>query len=356
MDGGAGGEAHSTLRRNPSRSRRVPDPTMSLLAQKRPLGATGLHVSALGFGASPLGGVFAPIDEDEGVRAVRMAIDLGIDFFDVAPLYGLTRAETVLGRGLDGIPRERYVLATKVGRYGNNDFDFSAARTRSSVEQSLLRLGVEHVDLLQCHDLEFAPLAIILDETLPELERLRAQGKCRFIGITGLPLGIFPSVLERTSARVDVALSYCHFCLNDTSLERLLPYLATKGIGVINASPLAMGLLSDAGPPAWHPAGEDIRAACARAAAYCRERGQDIAELALRFAVARPGISTTLVGMATCAEVRRNLAALRTPADPRLLDEVRAILAPVHDRGWASGRPEYADASTPRAPADWAAP
>ena len=96
----------------------------------RSLGKTGLNVSVLSFGASSLGGVFRNVDDQAGIRAVRTALDLGINLIDVSPYYGQTKAETVLGRALEGIPRDRYYLATKCGRYGANieDFDFSAAR------------------------------------------------------------------------------------------------------------------------------------------------------------------------------------------------------------------------------------
>src|SRR6266851_3817066 len=107
----------------------------------RLLGQTGLQVSALSFGASPLGSVFRPIHEAEGIRTVHTAIDLGINFIDVSPFYGVTRAETVLGKALATIPRERYYLATKVGRYGQEAFDFTAPRVTASVDESLRRLG-----------------------------------------------------------------------------------------------------------------------------------------------------------------------------------------------------------------------
>ena len=109
--------------------------------QYRLLGQTGLNVSILSFGASSLGGAFRDIDEQEGVRTVHKALELGINFIDVSPYYGLTKAETVLGRALVGIPREAYFLATKCGRYGSNicDFDFSATRVIRSVDESLAR-------------------------------------------------------------------------------------------------------------------------------------------------------------------------------------------------------------------------
>ncbi len=304
----------------------------------RDLGQTGLRVSVLSYGASPLGSVFRAIDEAEGMRAVHAALDLGVNFIDVSPYYGLTRAETVLGKALRGVPRGRYYLATKVGRYGEASFDFSAARVTASLDESLARLGVDYVDLLQCHDIEFADLDQIVNETLPALRRLQAQGKARFVGITGLPLSIFRSVLDR--ADVDTVLSYCHYCLNDDSLTALLPYLKRRGVGVINASPLCMGLLSDRGAPAWHPASARLKAAAAEAAAFCRRQGADISKLAIQFSVANPSIATTLVGTASPTNLERNVRWIDEPIDASLLAAVQRILAPVHNETWPSGRPE----------------
>src|SRR3982750_493397 len=124
----------------------------------RALPGTDLRLSRIGFGAAPLGGVYGEIDVDAGIRAVHAALDLGVNVVDVAPYYGGTRAETVLGKALAGVDRDSYVLATKVGRYGLDDFDFSAARVRRSVDESLARLGVDHLDLVQAHDIEFGDL------------------------------------------------------------------------------------------------------------------------------------------------------------------------------------------------------
>jgi L-galactose dehydrogenase len=304
----------------------------------RPLGKTGLRVSALSYGASPLGSVFRPIDEAEGIRAVHTALDLGINFIDVSPYYGLTRAETLLGKALATVSRDRYYLATKVGRYGENEFDFSTSRVTASVEESLRRLGVDHIDLIQCHDIEFGSLDQVVEETLPALWNLRDQGKVRFIGITGYPLKIFRNVLDRTE--VDTILSYCHYSLNDSSLETLIPYVQQKQVGMINASPLSMGLLTERGAPDWHPAPEPLKAACARAAAHCRSQGIDIAQLALQFAVSNAAIVTTLVGTASPEHLTKNVAWIENPQDPQLLAEVQAILAPVRNMTWPSGRAE----------------
>ncbi len=307
----------------------------------RPLGSTGLNISVLSYGASPLGSVFRSIDEEEGIRAVHTALELGINFIDVSPYYGLRLAVTVLGMALAGVPRESYVLATKVGRYGADRFDFSAARVTASVEESLQRLGVDHVDLIQVHDLEFGSLDQVVEETLPALERVRAQGKVRFIGITGYPVRALLTVAER--APVDTVLSYCRYSLNDTALEAALPQFAERGIGVISASPLSMGLLTERGAPEWHPAPPALKQACAHAAAWCRERGEDISRIALQFAVSHPGIATTLVGSASPENMRRNAAWVQEPPDPELVQGVRAILKPVMNTTWPTGRPENAD-------------
>lgn len=310
----------------------------------RPLGATGLNVSVLGFGASSLGGVFRSVDEPEAVRTVQVALDHGINFFDVSPFYGLTKAETVLGQALRGVARERYCLATKVGRYGEAEFDFSAARVTRSVDESLRRLGVDYVDLIQCHDIEFGDLRQISDETLPALHRLKAAGKVRHVGITGLPLKIFSEVIGRTPpGAVETILSYCHYELNDTSLLGLLPDMKTRGIGVISAAPTGMGLLTARGVPAWHPAPAAIRAGCRRAVEFCRAHGIDLVELAIQFAVAEPRIATTLVGSASPANMARNIAAASRPPDEEKLRAVLQLLEPIHNFNWRVGRPENND-------------
>jgi L-galactose dehydrogenase len=304
----------------------------------RTLGNTDLQVSALSYGASPLGSVFRDIDEAEGIRTVHTAVDLGINFIDVAPYYGITRAETMLGKALATVPRDRYLLATKVGRYGPAEFDFSAERVRRSVDESLQRLGVDVIDLIQCHDIEFGSLDQVIEETLPALRELRDAGKVRFIGITGYPLQSFRYVLERT--QVDTVLSYCRYSLNDTALETLLPYLQEREIGIISASPLSMGLLTQRGAPAWHPAPAALKEACLQAAAHCEARGADLSKLALQFAVANPAIATTLVGTASPANLARNAAWIEEPLDEELLAEIRGILAPVQGATWPTGRPE----------------
>jgi L-galactose dehydrogenase len=315
--------------------------------QYRNLGKTGLALSTLSFGASSLGGVFHEVDLDQCINTVRAALDGGINFIDVSPAYGETLAETNLGHALKGIPRDRYYLATKIGSYSEarGDFDYSAARTEQSLHASLQRLGVDYVDLIQCHDIEFADSGQIMDETLPALRHLKDQGLARFIGLTGLPLKIFPQILDRVEpGTVDTILSFCHYELNDTSLGDLVPYLSEKDIGIINASPTGMGLLTPQGAPGWHPAPENIIAGCRKAVAHCAKKGINIVKLAIQYACSHPGITTTLVSTARPQNILDNIAYANEPIDEGLLAEVLAILAPIHNFNFTRGRADNRDA------------
>ncbi|HKB91137.1 MAG TPA: aldo/keto reductase, partial [Opitutaceae bacterium] len=234
----------------------------------------------------------------------------------------------------------KFILATKVGRYGSDfaDFDFSAKRVTASVDESLRRMGVEYVDIIQCHDIEFEDLDLVINETLPALREVVRKGKARFVGITGLPLKVFRYVLERTE--VDTILSYCHYALNDTSLRELLPLLKAKNIGIINASPYSMGLLTEQGPPVWHPAPKTVKDACKKVAELCKAQGANISQVALHFALSNPDLHTTLVGTAKAENIQKNVEWMSAPVDQKLLAQVQAILAPIHDVTWPSGHPK----------------
>jgi len=307
--------------------------------QQRPLGRTGLRVSALGLGAASLGGVYGEVDEATAIATVHRAFELGVNVFDSSPYYGSTRAETVLGKAVSTLPRDRIVVMTKCGRYGKDEFDFSPARIRQSVDDSLRRLQTGHLDVCQLHDVEFGDLDRILDDGLATLRTLCAAGKVRHVGITGLPLRVFTRALGK-HAPLDTVLSYCHATLFDDTLLPLLPALAAAGIGVINAAPTAMGLLSSRGPRDWHPAPQAIRDRCRAAAAECTSRGVEIAELAVQYSCSRDGIATTICGAASPAEIAANVAAAARAPDPALLLRVQAALQPIRGASWPQGRPE----------------
>ncbi|KAG6762547.1 hypothetical protein NC652_023446 [Populus alba x Populus x berolinensis] len=316
-----------------------PHPNLEL----RPLGNTGLKLSCVGFGASPLGSVFGPVSEHDAISSVREAFRLGINFFDTSPYYGGTLSEKMLGQGLKalGVPRNEYIVSTKCGRYVEG-FDFSAERVTKSIDESLARLQLDYVDILQCHDIEFGSLDQIVNETIPALRKLKEAGKIRFIGITGLPLGVFTYVLDRVPpGAVDVILSYCRYSINDSTLADLLPYLKSKGVGVISASPLAMGLLTENGPPEWHPASPELKSACEAAASFCKEKGKNISKIAMQYSLSNKDISSVLVGMNSVRQVEENVSAATELAtfgkDQETLSEVEAILIPVKNQTWPSG-------------------
>lgn len=305
------------------------------------LGKTGLKVSRLSFGASSLGGVFRPVDECQAIRAVHVALDCGINYFDVAPAYGGTRAEIVLGKALRGLPRGRYFLSTKVGKYTNGDcygddtLDYSRRRIRASLEESSQRLGVEYFDIIHIHDIEYQGrkhTEWALSEGFEAVLELKREGR-----IGAVSFGIYPMDLWKRifcSMEVDAGLVHNRYCLNDTQLLDLLPMALKKGIGVINGSPFASGLLTDRGAPAWHPASAGERAVFRRAAQFCQNQGACLSQLALQFASQNPEIPTTLFSSANPESVARNARWYEEPYDPVLLQEVRRILEPVRNKEW----------------------
>lgn len=307
----------------------------------RTLGNTGLEVSVLGYGASPLGNEFEEIDVREGDRAVHMAIDHGVNFFDTSPYYGRTLSEERLGRAL-GAKRKDIVLATKCGRYDVDAFDFSAERVRTSIDESLRRLRTDYVDIYQMHDIEFVDREQVLGEALPVTRELQKAGKCRFVGITGLPLGILRDVAER--APVDTILSYARYNLMVDDLDtELRPSCAERGIGLINASPLHLRVLTERGAPAWHLASDEVKQVGERIASLCRERGVDVAAAALKFCYDYPHTASVLVGMSKTRHVATNLEAFAFEEPPGLLEEIGALVDPVRNRIWPSGLPENQD-------------
>jgi aryl-alcohol dehydrogenase-like predicted oxidoreductase len=307
----------------------------------RPLGQTGMQLSVLSYGASSLGQEFRTVDLDEALRSVRVALDLGINFIDTSPFYGRGLSECLLGLALRGVPRDSYYLGTKLGRYDLAHFDFSARRVVESVDVSLHRLGVDYLDVMLCHDVEFVDMAQIVEETLPALEKVRRQGKVRFVGVSGYPMKLFRYVLDR--APLDVVLSYNHYTLQNTMLADLLPYLEEKHVGVMNAAPFSARLLTRATLPSWHKATPQVREVCQQAAEHCAAKGVDIAQLALQFSVAHPGMATCIVGSANPDNVRNWVAWAEQPLDEQLLREALAILKPIHNWFYVEGRPENND-------------
>jgi L-galactose dehydrogenase len=310
--------------------------------ERRALGNTGLTLPVLSFGASSLGQEFRPVDINEALRAVHVALDLGMNFIDTSPFYGRGMSEVLLGAALRGVPRDRYLLGTKLGRYDAAHFDFSAKRVVESVDVSLHRMGVQHLDIMLCHDIEFVDMNQIVEETLPALRKIQQQGKVRFVGISGYPMKIFQYILDR--APLDVMLSYNHYTLQNTMLADLVPYLKAKGVGIMNAAPFSARLLTNAALPSWHKATPEVRAVCRKAAEHCQSKGVDIAQLALQFSIRNPDMTTCVTGSADANRVSQWAEWAAKPLDQALLNEVLEILKPIHNWFYIEGRLENNDA------------
>jgi L-galactose dehydrogenase len=301
------------------------------------LGNTGLEVSALGLGGVAFGDMYGTMGPGVADACVRRAIDLGINLIDTSPFYGQTRSESVLGDILANGLRDKILLCSKAGRNTLTDFDFSSAAMERSVDASLKRLRTDYLDVLIAHDIEFADdFEAVFTETAAVLHKLKKAGKCRFIGMSGHPLGILRQAIDRCN--LDVVISYTHYTLQSQRLlTELLPAAETHGVGVMNASPLCMGLISEGGAQDWHPAPEEVKYAGRRANELCRWRGASLATLGMQFCLAERRIATTLTGAATASEVEANVRAMETPIDQSLLDEVLAIFEPVKNVTWPSG-------------------
>ncbi|HEY6430542.1 MAG TPA: aldo/keto reductase [Acetobacteraceae bacterium] len=304
--------------------------------QARPLGRTGLTVSVLGFGCGAVGGLMvrgAPADQE---RAVARAVQAGINYFDTAPLYGNGASETNLGRVLHRL-KPNVVVGTKV-RLKDTDKSDIAAAVAASLDASLRRLGRDHVDLFQLHnpisvthEPESIPADMVLDQVVPAFERLRAQGKTRFFGITAI--GDTDALHQVVDAGVLHTAQVPYNLLNPSiggdmpvgfpaqDYRNLLRAMGQSGMGAIGIRVLAAGALSgDAerhpiASPAPAPIGSahDYAADLARAqrlrALVTEGHAVTLAEAAVRYVIAHPAMSTVLIGTATIDQLEQAIAA-----------------------------------------------
>ena len=309
---------------------------MSSNIPTRVLGKTGLEIPILSFGASSLGSEFRPVKLDEALASVKVALECGMRFIDTSPFYGRATSEVLLGMALQGIPRQDYLLCTKLGRYDLSHFDFSARRVAESVDVSLHRLKTTHLDIVLCHDIEFVPMQQIVDETIPALRKQQAAGKVRFIGFSGYPQKIFRFICDQT--QVDCVLSYNQYTLQNTRFaDETIAYLKSKGIGILNAGPFSARLLTNAPLPSWLKEPENVKVAARKAAEHCARKGVDIAQLALQFSLANRDITSTVSGSANPDNIRKWARWAAQPVDQQLLKEVLEIFRPVKNIGHQEG-------------------
>jgi L-galactose dehydrogenase len=309
--------------------------------QTRKLNGTDLELPILSFGASSLGQEFRQVDISEALEAVHAALECGMNYIDTSPFYGRGMSEVLLGVALRDVPRDSYLLSTKLGRYAGAHFDFSAKRVAESVDISLERLGVEYIEIMLCHDIEFVDMQQIVDETLPALRKEQEKGKVRYIGISGYPMNIFRFILDQTA--LDVVLSYNHYTLQNTMFGDLVPYLKEKNVGILNAAPFSARLLTNAPLPPWHKASPEVRETVRKASERCKEAGIDIAQLALQFSVANEVMTTCITGSANPRRVRQWAEWIEEPIDKQLLKDVQEILSPIHNWFYIEGRAENND-------------
>src|SRR5258706_1185541 len=310
----------------------------------RALGKTGLNLPILSFGASSLGAEFRAVDVNEALQSVRVALDHGMNFIDTSPYYGRGMSEVLLGIALESVPRELYVLGTKLGRYAPAYFDFAPKRVAESIDVSLERLRTDHLDIILCQDVEFVDLDYIVNETLPAVRKAQQQGKVKFVGVSGYPMKMFKYVADH--APLDVILSYNHYTVQNTMLADLVPYLKSKNIGVMNAAPFSARLLHNAPLPKWHKAPPHVREIAAQAAKACADKGSDIAKLALQYSIANPEMTTCITGSASPKRIAQWAQWSAEPIDQQRLKDVLEILRPIHNWIYVEGRPENNGAVT----------
>ena len=300
-----------------------------MLTQSQPLplrrlGRTELEVTCLGMGGAGVGR--GDVTDDEAIEAVHRAIDLGINYLDTAPLYG--ESERRVGLALADGWREKIYLATKIGTHPEWRGDFSASGTRRSVENSLRLLGTDCLDVCLVHDPDSMDPVVAKDGAFDELQRMREEGLLKFIGL-GVRQHEFHKIAIETGV-VDVILTYLDYTLlSQTANEWLLPLAAANDIGVINGSPIAMGLLSgiepDISAERMHLDTSDAEKAH-RLWQWATDNDLNLLNLAIQFCFRQPRIAMSLTGSKNATEVEQNFAAATTPVPDDVWEQLQVLL------------------------------
>ncbi|KAI6654348.1 D-threo-aldose 1-dehydrogenase [Oopsacas minuta] len=293
--------------------------------EKRQLGRTDIFLGPFSIGTSTLGNVYGEVKFETAQKLCHEIIKKDKYLFDTSPFYGILKSETVLGKCLQGIDRDKYYLSSKVGRYGLKEFDYSAKRIKESVNESLARLGVDYLDILILHDVEYVDPDIVLQEALPALQQVKESGKARYIGFSCEPLQVLKLIIEKSPIQLDVVISYPHYTLLDDSLSKLFPLLKEKGIGMINASPLVLGLLTTkSSPPSWHyMTKEKLFELKQLISTVEAEYKYPIEKAALQFPTEEPCVPTTLVGLKGLEEFEFLEQILKDPIPPHIFSSIK---------------------------------
>jgi len=319
----------------------------------------GLSFSAVGFGCWGISGgdTWNGTNDAESIRTVRAAVDLGVNLFDVAPVYGAGHAEVVLGEALEG-RRDEVLIASKCGmvwdEHGVVRLDLSPQSITREVEQSLRRLRTDHLDLYQMH---WPDPETPVEASMEALEALRSAGKIRHIGVTNFSA-------ERTERCVSVApvtshqglynmlehdpVAYHGIPLEYRTASEILPMVSRQGMAFFPYSPLFQGLLTDDFKHTGNFDHNDVRAAnpklngelftvyfeIAQALrAFAREIGRPLSHLAINWLAAQDAVTSVIAGGQTVQHVTQNAAAVAWDLTPEMSDQIEQILAPYDAKG-----------------------
>ena len=306
---------------------------------------SGLQIPEFGIGTSPFGGLFASVSESAVADVISTSMELGLNYFDTAPHYGMGSAEVRLGRNINHLPRSSFVVSTKVGRlivpsekaddpgWENSTaaveriFDFSAAGIERSLLESLERLKMESVEMVFIHDPDGAADQAI-SEAYPVLERLRAEGIVKTIGI-GITSNEIPTrFINETD--IDVVLIALKYTLLDQSAgAELLPTALRKGVSVIAGGVFNSGILTNPKAGAtfnYEPASPEVLARAQKIEKFFVDRGVSLAQAALQFPMQHPAISAILVGCRSADEVTTNVALYNREIDSHIWREFDTFL------------------------------
>ena len=311
----------------------------------REVGNTELKVPVMGLGGAPLGNMYEAFPDDQARATVRAAFQAGMRLFDTAPLYGHGLSERRLGEGLRGIPRNEFVLSTKVGRLlkpvppAQADggqfmdippfmgvYDYSYDGVMRSVDDSLQRLGLSSIDILLIHDVDvwthgseearLKRFKECMDGAYPAMDKLRAEGVVKAIG-TGMNENQACEDFARAGDFDCFLLAGRYTLLEQEALDSFLPLCAEKNISLMIGGPYNTGILATGAIEGayynYQPAPPDIMAKVRRIEDVCQSHGIKLPTAALQFTLGHPNVASIIPGARSPSEIERNRAIFEAP-------------------------------------------
>lgn len=316
--------------------------------------ASAIDFGRIGFGGAPIGGFRFDLTDDEGIAVVRAAAGAGVRYFDTSPYYGYGRSELLMGTALRGVPRDSFVISTKVGRVmaplrpGETvekwrpgglpfkaRFDYSRDGALRSLEQSHLRLGLATIDIALIHDCDVFThgdpepcYREALAGAWPALAELKRSGIIRATGVGLNEVEASMRFLRDTDIDL-IMLAGRYTLLDQSGLDELLPLAQSKGVGILLAAPFNSGILATGSS---HPASYDYAAAAPeivervrRIEAVCARHGVALQAAAVQFPLAHPAMRAVVPGATRPAEVQQNVAWMNTPIPADFWQELRSL-------------------------------